>query len=140
MSKLDRFLQAQERDYPLAMVEILNGHKHSHWIWYIFPQLRGNGHSERSMFYGIENLDEAKAFLKNDTLHLRLLAAMDAMLFHRDKPATFVLGTVDAQKLRSCATLFHLARPEEPIFKEVLKAFFKGSPCPLTVAAVDQFA
>ena len=92
------------------------------------------------MFYGIENLDEAKAYLKNDTLHLRLLAAMDAMLFHRDKPATFVLGTVDAQKLRSCATLFHLARPEEPIFKEVLKAFFKGSPCPLTVAAVDQFA
>lgn len=140
MSKLDRFLQAQERDYPLAMCEILNGQKHSHWIWYIYPQLRGNGHSERSMFYGIEDLDEAKAFLQHPTLRLRLLAAMDAMLFHNGKSATSVLGTVDAAKLRSCATLFHLARPEEPIFKDVLKAFFAGTPCPLTLQAVDQFA
>lgn len=140
MSKLDRFLQAQERDYPLAMTEIMCGRKHGNWIWYVFPQLRGNGHSDRSMFYGIENLEEARAYLRHGTLRVRLLAVMDAMLFHRDTAITSILGTGDAAKLRSCATLFHLARPEEPIFKEVLTAFFKGVPCPLTIQAVDQFA
>lgn len=140
MSKLDRFLQAQERDYPIAMCEILNGFKHTHWIWYIFPQLRGIGHSERAAFYGIHGIEEAKAYLKHPTLQLRLLAAMDAMLFHEGKAAAIVLGTVDSAKLRSCATLFHLARSEETIFKEVLQAFFEGQPCQLTLEAVDQFA
>ena len=140
MPKLDRFLQAQERDYPFALREILAGHKETHWIWYIFPQLRGNGHSDRAMFYGIKDLQEARDYLKNPTLHLRLLAAMDAIMFHKNLPAVEILGSTDAAKLRSCATLFHLARPEEPIFKEVLKTFFNGSPCSLTVDAVDQFS
>lgn len=140
MSKLDRFLQAQERDYPLAMREILAGHKEGHWIWYIFPQLRGNGHSDKSMFYGVRDLGEAKEFLRHPTLELRLRAAMDAMLFHAGAPVVEVLGSVDAAKLRSSATLFHLARPEDPIFMQVLKTFFNGNPCPLTVKAVDQFA
>ncbi|MGB0905823.1 MAG: DUF1810 family protein, partial [Mangrovicoccus sp.] len=87
-----------------------------------------------------ENLDEARSYLRHPTLELRLLAAMDAMLFHRDAPVVEILGSVDAAKLRSCATLFHLARPEEAMFKEVLKAFFGGQPCPLTVSAIDQFA
>lgn len=140
MSKLDRFLQAQERDYPFAMTELLAGKKESHWVWYIFPQLRGNGHSDRSMFYGIVDLKEARDYLRHPTLELRLMAAMDAVLFHRKRPAAEILGSVDAAKLRSCATLFHLARPEEPMFKDVLKAFFDGVPCPLTVKAIDQFA
>lgn len=140
MSKLDRFLQAQERDYPFAMQEIFGGKKQTQWIWYIYPQLRGNGHSERSMFYGIENLQEARDFLRHPVLELRLLAAMDAILFHRDRPAAEILGSGDAAKLRSCATLFHLARPEESMFREVLRVFFKGNPCPLTVKAVDQFS
>ncbi|WP_108259490.1 DUF1810 family protein [Mangrovicoccus ximenensis] len=140
MPKLDRFLQAQERDYPDAMQELLRGHKETHWIWYIFPQLRGNGHSEKSMYYGIKDLQEARDYLHNPTLELRLLAAMDAVMFHRDRPAAEILGSSDAAKLRSCATLFHLARPEEAMFKAVLKTFFKGVPCPLTVKAVDQFS
>ncbi|MBE3638070.1 DUF1810 domain-containing protein [Mangrovicoccus algicola] len=140
MSKLERFLEAQERDYRHAMQEILAGRKQTHWIWYIFPQLRGNGHSENSIYYGIENLEEARDYLHNPVLELRLLAAMDAMMFHRDRPAAEILGSVDAAKLRSCATLFHLARPEEQMFRTVLKAFFRGAPCPLTVKAVDQFS
>lgn len=136
MFDLDRFLQAQTRDYPTALREILDGHKQSHWIWYILPQLRGIGHSHNATFYGIDGLDEARAYLAHPVLHRRLLAVLDAMLVHRDRAAVSVLGTVDAAKLRSCATLFHLAAPDEPIFSDILDTFFDGKPCALTVKAV----
>jgi len=139
-AKLDRFLEAQAKEYPVAMREILMGRRAGEWIWFIYPQLYGNGHSEKSLYYGIHGLEEAQAYLHHPRLELRLLAAMDAILFHKESTAMEILGSSDAAKLRSSATLFHLARPEEAVFKEVLKAFFGGKPCKLTVEAIDQFA
>lgn len=133
---LDRFLSAQARDYPTALRELLDGHKRSHWIWYIFPQMRGLGRSERARVYGLADLDEARAYLAHPRLGLRLCAAMDALLFHADQSAEAMLGDIDAAKLCSCATLFHLADPAEPLFAEVLEHFFDGQRCALTVAAL----
>lgn len=120
-----RFLDAQSRDYELALSEIKAGRKQSHWIWYIFPQLSGLGHSYNSVFYGIADLEEAKAYYGHPVLRERLLEITNALLTHRDKTAVEILSPIDTRKVKSCMTLFWIASGN-PLFKTVLDMFYEG--------------
>ncbi len=130
---LGRFVSAQKRDYLTALEEIRCGRKRSHWMWYIFPQLRGLGMSSTSYFYGIENLDEARAFLDDPYLGGNLREISEALLALGTGDAYSVMGSPDDLKLRSSMTLFSLAAPEEPVFKKVLDKFYRGLPDPATL-------
>jgi len=130
---LSRFVQAQDDRYDQALAELRAGRKRSHWIWYILPQLQALGRSAMAREYGIEGLDEAAAYLAHPVLGPRLLACVKALLTHRDRAATDILGEVDAMKLRSCLTLFQVAAPEVPCFKDALRAFYRGVPDPETL-------
>ena len=121
---LQRFLDAQSHDYERALQEIKNGLKQSHWIWYIFPQLKGFGRSYNSEFYGISGLEEAKAYYNHPELGSRLIEITEALLEHRDKSAQEILSSIDARKVKSCMTLFWVASGN-PIFKEVIEAFYE---------------
>ena len=130
---LERFVSAQERDYLTALAEIRRGRKRSHWMWYIFPQLRGLGMSSTSYFYGIENLEEAKAFLDDPFLGKNLIEISEALLSLDNSDARSIMGSPDDLKLRSSMTLFSLAAPEEPVFKKVLEKFYLGIQDPATL-------
>ncbi|MBR1743922.1 MAG: DUF1810 domain-containing protein [Lachnospiraceae bacterium] len=126
MYDLDRFLKAQERDYDTALSEIRSWRKRSHWIWYIFPQVKGMGFSSTSEFYGIDGLDEAKAYLGNEVLKGRLLEISGALLSLDSSDAGEVMGYPDDLKLRSSMTLFAEAAPELEVFRKVLDKFYGG--------------
>lgn len=130
---LGRFVSAQRRDYLTALEEIRQGRKRSHWMWYIFPQLRGLGMSSTSHFYGIENLEQAKAFLDDPYLGGNLREISEALLALGTGDARSVMGSPDDLKLRSSMTLFSLAAPEEPVFKKVLEKFYRGIQDPATL-------
>lgn len=123
---LARFHSTQERDYQTALAEIRAGHKRSHWIWYVFPQIAGLGYSSMSQFYAIADLDEAKAYLDDPVLRERLLEISGALLELEADDAGDVMGCPDDRKLKSCMTLFHVAAPEEIVFRKVLEKFFDG--------------
>ena len=129
---LQRFLSAQEHDYPIALREIQNGSKQSHWIWYIFPQTKGLGRSYQSEYYGIANRQEAEAYLAEPTLNARLREITLAMLEHKDKTALQILGGIDAKKVKSSMTLFDAIAPDD-IYAEVLNIFFRGDRCRRTL-------
>lgn len=122
---IGRFLQAQEGDYQEALAEISAGEKQSHWIWYVFPQMKGLGMSWASEFYGIAGLDEAKAYLAHPVLGARLREISAALLKYREKSARAILGCPDDLKVRSSMTLFDLIEPNG-IFAEVLDVFYGG--------------
>lgn len=122
---LQRFLDAQEGIYPTALEEIENGRKRSHWIWFIFPQLKGLGFSYHSTYYGIESLEEATAYYSHPVLRQRLLDIAAALLKHKEKTAVEILSPIDARKVRSSATLFWEAT-REPVFKEIIDTFYEG--------------
>ena len=122
---LQRFLDAQACDYELALREIKNGHKQSHWVWYIFPQLKGFGRSYNSEFYGINGLEEAKAYYAHPVLGPRLIEITEALLEHKGKSAVDILSPIDARKVKSCMMLFWMVSGNE-LFKAVLDAFYEG--------------
>ena len=130
---LRRFISAQKQDYLTALEEIRRGRKRSHWMWYIFPQLRGLGMSSTSYFYGIESLEEARAFLDDPYLGGNLREISQALLSLDTGDARSVMGSPDDLKLRSSMTLFSLAAPEEPVFKKVLEKFYRGVQDPTTL-------
>lgn len=130
---LERFTDAQARVWPRPLEEIRAGRKTSHWMWYIFPQLRGLGHSPTAQHYGIADLDEARAYLAHPVLGQRLIEIGHAMLEHTGTPPETILGPVDALKLRSCATLFQKAG-EDPVFGQILDGFYDSKPCKATLA------
>lgn len=125
---LTRFIQAQKRDYDIALAEIRAGKKVSHWMWYIFPQLKGLGRSSTSEYYGLSGIKEAQAYLSDPILKARLIEITDAVIAHKDKSAEEIFGGIDAKKLRSCMTLFSIAAPDIPVFEAVLEQFFHGVP------------
>jgi len=133
LSGLGRFHEAQTGRYDTALAEIRSGQKRSHWMWYIFPQLAGLGHSPMAQLYGIKGAAEARAYLADPVLGPRLVEISRALLTHADRSAADILGPVDAMKLRSCATLFEHVAEGEGVFAEVLQAFFGGEDCALTV-------
>ena len=123
---LARFLNAQENSYAAALSEIRAGKKQSHWIWYVFPQIKGLGSSSNSEFYGLVSLAEARAYLNHPLLGQRLKEATAVLLVHRSQNVTSILGEIDALKFKSCLTLFSLADPSEPLFNDALEYFFSG--------------
>jgi uncharacterized protein (DUF1810 family) len=124
---LDRFLDAQRPVYADVLQELHAGRKTSHWMWFIFPQLSGLGRSQMAVTYAIESLDEARCFIAHPVLGARLRECTTAVLAIRGRTAEQVFGGIDALKLRSSMTLFHLAEPEDPIFVEVLDRYFAGA-------------
>ena len=132
---IERFVRAQANvssGYAVALGEVESGRKESHWIWYIFPQLRGLGHSAFSDYYGLADLDEARRYLSHPVLGPRLREVSQAMLRHVGTSADIVLSPVDALKLRSSMTLFDLVSPCD-VFRQVLDAFFFGGQCQRTL-------
>ena len=123
---IDRFLKAQENTYDEALSEIRDGHKRSHWIWFIFPQIQGLGFSAISQEYAIKDLEEAREYLNNPLLKVRLLEISKALIDLPEFDPTKVMGYPDDLKLCSSMTLFHVADPEEPVFKLVLDKYFDG--------------
>lgn len=123
---LERFMEAQERNYATAFSEMKKGRKQSHWMWYIFPQLKGLGFSSTSQFYGIKDLGEAKAFLMHPVLGARLISICNELLQLHTTNATQVMGSPDDLKLRSSMTLFAVLPDTDPVFQQVLEKFFKG--------------
>ena len=125
MSNLDRFIKAQENDYETALNEIENGHKQSHWIWYIFPQLQGLGFSSMSQFYGIKDEEEAIDYMNHPVLRERLLEISQALLSLDCNDPVRVMGSPDNLKLQSSMTLFSIVS-KEPVFQKVLDKFYDG--------------
>ena len=126
MYSIERFLKAQEKSYEIALQELTNGKKCEHWMWYIFPQLRGLGESNMSYVYGINGIEEAKEYLKHPILSARLKEISEALLEHKDKSAYDILGDIDNMKLQSCMTLFALISKESSVFHQVLECFYDG--------------
>lgn len=123
---LERFVSAQRRDFPRALQEIENGRKETHWMWYIFPQLQGLGHSDMAQFYGIADLEEAKAYLAHPELAKNLETICHALLELDCDDARAIFGHTDAMKLRSCMTLFAIADEDIGVYRPVLEKFFDG--------------
>ncbi|WP_207431394.1 DUF1810 domain-containing protein [Sabulibacter ruber] len=123
---LQRFLSAQERDYEVALSEIRRGRKQSHWMWYIFPQIKGLGFSETSNFYGIIDLQEADAYMKHPVLGSRLVQICEALMKLEENNAHRIFGSPDDLKLKSSMTLFASLPDTNPVFREVLQKFFNG--------------
>ena len=131
--ELSRFLRAQETDYPIALAEIRSGRKRSHWMWYIFPQLKGLGRHSMSEYYGIKDLDEAKAYLADPILGKHLIEICEALLSLDTNDAAEVMGHPDDKKLRSSMTLFDAATDSSDIFSRVLDKFYGGKKDHLTL-------
>ena len=130
---LERFVDAQEGVHDRALSELRRGRKESHWMWFIFPQLRGLGRSQMSHHYGIVDADEARRYLAHPVLGPRLIRCAEAVLAHQDRPAVEIFGPVDADKLRSSATLFAQVEGAPGVFDRILGAFFEGRPCRRTL-------
>lgn len=135
---LSRFTDAQRRSYPAALQEIRNGRKRTHWMWYIFPQLRGLGRSSTAEYYGIQSLDEAAAFLRDPYLGGNLREISDALLALEGDNPTAVFGWPDDLKLRSCMTLFAAVSPEDTVFQQVLDKYYGGRPDKLTMLRLER--
>lgn len=136
INSLDRFLEAQERMHEIALKEIKNGEKESHWMWYIFPQLRGLGKSQMAYAYGINGLEEAKAYLAHPVLSARLIEISEALLEHKGKDIEDILGDIDAMKLRSSMTLFALISEGGSIYHNVLDCFYNGKTDSYTIELI----
>ena len=137
---LERFVAAQDSGgtYEQALRELRAGRKTSHWMWFVFPQLAGLGHSSMAQAYAITSLAQARDYLAHPVLGPRLRACTAAVLTHSDRSADRVLGGIDALKLRSSMTLFARADPGEPAFQAVLDAFYAGEPDERTDALLRQ--
>lgn len=125
--ELERFIVAQERDYATALKEIKSGCKRSHWMWYIFPQISGLGHSPIAKKYEIVDLGEAKAYIENAYLRNNLVEISKALLECGNDDIEDIMGFPDNLKLCSSMTLFELVAPEVKVFGEVLDKFFDGN-------------
>ena len=126
MWDLERFVLAQQVNCEDALREMRCGRKQTHWMWYIFPQLRGLGRSAMSMRYGLDGLEEARAYLAHPVLGPRLLECCEAVLKADSNDPWEVFGSPDNLKFCSCLTLFALAAPSVPIFEQLLDKFYGG--------------
>jgi uncharacterized protein (DUF1810 family) len=133
---LDRFVQAQATDYDRALSELRDGEKRSHWMWYIFPQIEGLGHSPMSQRYSIKSLAEARAYLNHPVLGPRLRECAAVVRNIVGHSALEIFGSPDDQKLRSCATLF-ASVSDDDVFEQVLQKHFDGQPDKETLRRLD---
>jgi uncharacterized protein (DUF1810 family) len=132
---LQRFVDAQARVYPEVTAELAAGQKTSHWMWFVFPQLKGLGRSATALHFGLASLDEARAYWSHPLLGARLAECGRLLLaLPAGRSAQQVLGAVDALKLCSCLTLFERAAPQEPLFGALLDRFYGGQRDAATLA------
>lgn len=137
-NSLKRFLDAQEADYQIALSEVKNGRKRSHWMWYIFPQIQGLGFSETSKFYAIKDIPEAEEFLKHPVLGSRLVLICNELLGLESNDANKIFGSPDDLKLKSSMTLFASLHNTNPVFQLVLEKFFNGTKDNKTLQIIDK--
>jgi uncharacterized protein (DUF1810 family) len=130
---LARFVAAQDPQYSQVLSELRAGRKTSHWIWYVFPQIKGLGSSDTARFYAIASLAEAKAYLAHPILGARLRECTDLVNSVPNRSAVEIFGSVDAMKFRSSMTLFREATDDNDVFRAALDRFFAGSPDELTL-------
>ena len=125
----DGFIKAQDAVYSQVISELTQGHKRTHWMWFIFPQVKGLGHSIMSQRYAIESLEQAKEYLQHDILSARLVQCAELLELHPDKSALDIFGATDTIKLHSSLTLFTIASSSKNncIFDQLLDQFFEGS-------------
>ena len=135
---LERFVKAQESNsdsYRQALEEIKSGHRSGKWIWYIFPQIKGLGHSYNSEYYGISGVDEAHAYLDHPIIGKRLKEITKVFLDLDSHSAYAILGRPEDIKVQSCMTLFDIVSPHD-IFEEVLIKYYDGNRCPKTMQRI----
>ena len=125
---VQRFIDAQDRVYQRVCSELRNGRKETHWMWFVFPQLRGLGQSTISKHFGIESAQEAQQYIRHPVLRERLVECTGLVLAHRDRTLHQIFGSPDDLKFRSCMTLFQWVAPEEICFNEALVRFCNGEP------------
>jgi uncharacterized protein (DUF1810 family) len=125
---LQRFLEAQDRVYESVCNELALGEKTSHWMWFIFPQLKGLGHSPIARHYGLDSRDEALSFWQHPILGPRLKECTQLVLVQSNATARDIFGSPDDLKFKSSLTLFAQVAPEEPVFKQALTRFFGSKP------------
>jgi uncharacterized protein (DUF1810 family) len=130
---LQRFADAQDRVYDTVLAELRNGAKRSHWIWFVFPQLQGLGHSPTAVRFGISSLDEARAYLTHDVLGPRLRECARVVALIDGRSADEIFGWPDNLKVRSSMTLFARATDDNAEFRAVLDKFYNGEEDPATV-------
>lgn len=130
---LERFVTAQAQIYPRVLAELKAGCKQSHWMWFIFPQIAGLGHSTMAQMYAIASLDEARAYLAHPLLGARLRECCQAVMTVEGKSAHDIFGSPDDVKFRSCLTLFAQAAPNETLFTDLLDKYFDGEADELTL-------
>jgi uncharacterized protein (DUF1810 family) len=125
---LNRFVTAQDRVYDSVLAELRAGEKQSHWMWFIFPQIAGLGHSPTARFYAIASADEARAYLAHPVLGPRLKACTALVLAVEGRSVDQIFGSPDNMKFRSSMTLFSHVAPDDPAFGAALKKYFDGEP------------
>ena len=130
---LDRFLDAQRGDYAAALAEVRRGRKTSHWMWYIFPQIAGLGQSSTARYYSIRDLEEAREYYAHPVLGQRLREISGVLLELRGSDPVAVFGDIDSMKLKSSMTLFAVAAPDDPLFRQVLDKYYGGEQDALTL-------
>lgn len=123
----DDFIQAQNTIYPTFIRELTEGQKRTHWMWFVFPQVKGLGHSRMARRFALESLEQAKEYLKHDVLGVRLIECAELLLLHPDKSALDIFGSPDNLKLQSSLTLFAFAAGNNCIFEQLLYQFFDGN-------------
>lgn len=133
---LDRFLLSQDRIYQVALKELKGGRKRSHWMWYVFPQLKHLGHSYNAKYYGISGIEEAVTYLQHPILGQRLREIASTILNLSGNDAEVIFGCIDAMKLRSSMTLFDVVSPDD-VFNLVLDNYFQGKKDYRTLSMLD---
>ena len=131
---LQRFVDAQEQVFDNVLAELQQGRKYGHWIWFIFPQLKGLGRSSTSEFYGISSLAEAEAYMEHPLLGPRLIQCTELVIAAETGHAEEIFGEVDAMKFRSCMTLFAQAAPANRVFTDALEKYFGDEPDGVTLS------
>ncbi len=134
---LSRFLSAQEGIYPTVLAELSAGQKRSHWMWFVFPQIEGLGHSSTSQYYAIKSMAEARAYLKHPVLGARLRECAAAVLAVEGRSAAQIFGYPDDLKLRSSMTLFAAAADPGSVFARVVDKYFNGEQDPKTLRLIE---
>ncbi|GAA3777576.1 DUF1810 domain-containing protein [Flavobacterium ginsengiterrae] len=133
---LTRFLDAQNKLYLTAYSELKKGKKETHWMWFIFPQIKGLGKSTISKYYAVADLKEAENFLNHPVLAKHLIEISKVLLEFKRKSIESILGELNARKLCSSMTLFSQVENADPVFQEILDVFFAGYSCPLTLTSL----
>jgi uncharacterized protein (DUF1810 family) len=136
--ELIRFLEAQNQMYLTALSEVKKGGKKSHWMWFIFPQLKGLGASETARYFGLNGISEATEYLKHPVLGRHLVEISQALLSLEGKTANHIFGSPDDLKLRSCMTLFAAVEKSNPVFSQVLDKYFDGQPDAQTLSILEK--